>query len=700
MRIQFISLLVGASLGASAATITWDAAQNITDNTDVLIPGDLHNGDPIKGVLAAYNIGPFPEEVSVNGVLFSVSSEHGVSGAPWDNFGDMPLLSKEYGETLLKQAMYNVNQIALSNLVAGTEYVVQIWTSDTNGTTRTTEFDDGTSTSNFTGSASQWGHPYGQHIVGRFEANSDTQVIQLSQTSSNDYHRVVNAYAIYGLGDFVPPPAKIAWETAENITGETDVLAIGDIYSNWSITDIHLAINAGDSDQLVNSLNFVADNSGITGDAPAVLAGGNNLPAGTYSNLMNMAARNTESFQITGLTLGKEYLIQVWSHDAANENTIFDDGNGNTVDLSQYGGPDGQFAIGKFTATGGNTETITLTTSAPSDEHRVLNAYVVYEVEKYEPPKSTIIWDTAVHISGDADVINTDSLHNGGEITSVHSAFNLGGTNGPVVVNGVTFTNAGHGAIGNAWQDFGDMPLLSSVYGGDLLKTGMWGTHSFTLSNLTVGAEYVVQAWVVDKNGTTRKTNFDDGTGAGNFTGSANQWGNPYGDFIVGRFTARSTIQPIVLSQTGAPNNNGRILNAYAVYTVQGVTTYAGWISGFGLSGSDGETDDPDSDGVNNLYEYAFDGHPNDDTNQGTLPMFSIKNQGGSNVLEYVHVERTDSGNELTYLLKVRNDLLTGSWLSTNYTATSGSLNSTLDSVTNMIPMDTPEMFIKLDVSR
>lgn len=116
---------------------------------------------------------------------------------------------------------------------------------------------------------------------------------------------------------------------------------------------------------------------------------------------------------------------------------------------------------------------------------------------------------------------------------------------------------------------------------------------------------------------------------------------------------------------------------------------YNEWAGGWGVDiGS--ETNDYDLDGVSNLYEFGLDGDPTNEFVQGTLPAYSIVEEGGSNVLRCVHPQRAVPGSGLAYSLALSTNLADGGWTTqTGYVikgtnVTGGKLNF-VTNVTNMV---------------
>ncbi len=87
--------------------------------------------------------------------------------------------------------------------------------------------------------------------------------------------------------------------------------------------------------------------------------------------------------------------------------------------------------------------------------------------------------------------------------------------------------------------------------------------------------------------------------------------------------------------------------------------TYGIWAANLKV---DGESDDPDGDGVANLYEYGLGGDPNDPADKGHPISSKVVFENGTNWLEVVHARRLDSAEVLEYSLKAKSDLTSGNW--------------------------------------
>jgi len=123
---------------------------------------------------------------------------------------------------------------------------------------------------------------------------------------------------------------------------------------------------------------------------------------------------------------------------------------------------------------------------------------------------------------------------------------------------------------------------------------------------------------------------------------------------------------------------------------------------GSGMSGATADGDDPDGDGVVNIFEYAFGGDPTDDTSTGNQPAHGVvAGDGGASILEVIYYERTDASSRgLSTSLKETANLVFDDF--TNATVTvvgTGSGPSGFNAVTNHVPVDDDEKFIRVDVN-
>ncbi|MGA0286791.1 MAG: hypothetical protein ACO3QA_07125 [Phycisphaerales bacterium] len=173
--------------------------------------------------------------------------------------------------------------------------------------------------------------------------------------------------------------AAITWQTAQTITGDSDVQTAGTLA--YAYTFGSSAVSA----TTVNGVNFAAfgisptqspvtvgnltlsESPGYLNPATGLGASGTpytSLSAG-YQSLLGEGASASDPFTITvtldGLTAGRQYSLQWWSSNSSGttasygadlSSTTAYDAFSNQVTLSSTAGGIGQYVVGTFTATG------------------------------------------------------------------------------------------------------------------------------------------------------------------------------------------------------------------------------------------------------------------------------------------------------------------------------------------------------------
>lgn len=126
--------------------------------------------------------------------------------------------------------------------------------------------------------------------------------------------------------------------------------------------------------------------------------------------------------------------------------------------------------------------------------------------------------------------------------------------------------------------------------------------------------------------------------------------------------------------------------------------TYGIWAANFKV---DDEFDDPDGDGVNNLYEYGFGGNPNDLEDKGYSPKAQVVSDNGTNWFEFSHARRIGSEEALDYHLETRNDLVQENWTNSNPMATGLETNdANFETATFQFETTEEKKFIRLEIER
>jgi DNA-binding XRE family transcriptional regulator len=137
-----------------------------------------------------------------------------------------------------------------------------------------------------------------------------------------------------------------------------------------------------------------------------------------------------------------------------------------------------------------------------------------------------------------------------------------------------------------------------------------------------------------------------------------------------------------------AGNSPEAVFDNFSLQVLPAVDTasYSAWIDQYPSLGSEtGYTDDPDSDNMNNLLEYALGGNPTLSDASSVLPAGSLVDDGGT--LEMVYLRRLDAAAQgLTYDVQANTSLLADeSWSAVGITETSGTVDDEFESVTNRI---------------
>ncbi len=145
------------------------------------------------------------------------------------------------------------------------------------------------------------------------------------------------------------------------------------------------------------------------------------------------------------------------------------------------------------------------------------------------------------------------------------------------------------------------------------------------------------------------------------------------------------------------------------IQTSPGQIGYLAWAADFGLTDTNGSaalTFDVDSDGLDNLAEYALGGNPTVDDADAVNPVLSGPvNSAGTNCMTYIYRRRLDAASRgLEYGLVLNAGGLTSpsSWTSagTEYETGAGAMDASFELVTNACPMDADLLFINLEISQ
>ncbi|MEJ6634082.1 MAG: carbohydrate-binding protein [Akkermansiaceae bacterium] len=320
----------------------------------------------------------------------------------------------------------------------------------------------------------------------------------------------------------------------------------------------------------------------------------------------------TDSIVLNQLIVGQEYLIQYWVQDAARNPTfltVLDGSTSLTLDTDDPDYPDsGQFVVGTFTADA-ETQSISVSGRINGTNNYGRTHLNAIQLRRFSEP--FIEWQPSVDLYSGS---TTENFVNDWSTTSV-LAYNATTTDGAadnptISLNNVEFTsidsatlNAGYTDANSglsiqaatssesvtAFQDggFNGNPDIYNV-----IASGHWALNTFTISGLSPGTNYQIQAFTNDAR-SSRNSGFKVGFGDGSLShadsitaGTAGlaelnngDDADRSGDSIVGTFTATAGTQTFSIRGTGdggATWNNGSQaqINALQIAVVEepGVT--------------------------------------------------------------------------------------------------------------------------------
>ncbi|MCX6872494.1 MAG: Ig-like domain-containing protein [Verrucomicrobia bacterium] len=641
-----------AVVNVTATDITWGAAQNITGDSDVLT-----TGAPVY----AYHFGNGGPH-SLNGVSFAAAGTGGGGtditiggGAPplfaGPYFGGAPALSAEY-TTILLGGLYTASpfglySLKLNNLTSGTVYAVQVWSKSPYAGQHITL--DGPANDLLSHNGT------GQHMIGTFTATSATQTITVGP----------------GVGDSTGGPLCAVQVRTVPVPGTPPTVAITSP-ADTATVGVNFTIDATASDDgTIASVTFsYSSDAGATWtslfedtEAPYSHTW-NGAPEGTYqlkavavdndamstpSAVVNVTVIDPPTVAITspadGATVLPTFTIDAIATD-----------NGTITKVDFY---EGTTLLGSDEIGSGSTYSYDWN-SAPNGLH-VLKA-VAWDNDGHSTTSAVvnvwvtnITWGSAQNITDDNDVLKTGTLRyayafgNGGAtVNTVPFAAGAGGGGGTDVIFG--YIN------GNHWSGPYFGPNAVSAEYNTILTGANWAGSDFplTLSNLTPGTAYTVQAWSSMKhpnNGPSVYTSLDGVHLLGNrdATGGYGTYVGNGGQYATGTFTASGTTQVIAV---GGP---GKQINAIQVRTASVAAAYEAWATTeYGLSGADAlRSADPDGDSFTNIQEFLFGTSPI----AGNGALVGSETVGGNFILHWLQRE-TGS----TYLLTESTAMETGSW--------------------------------------
>jgi hypothetical protein len=207
----------------------------------------------------------------------------------------------------------------------------------------------------------------------------------------------------------VAPAAGITWNTAQNISADTDVSTTGTLLEAFALDSAGTTINGvafqgitsgfgnhslaiGANDSYSVTLRTISTLSDASGNAPY-----DKLPSEYQSLLGNMAdPGDTEvaTLQLGGLTVGQTYQVELWMNFSDDSVAVGEDLTvtaGNTATLSgnttESNGGLGQYITGTFTA---DASTESIAVGDPDSSGAYLNGYEVRNITPVPEPGTAL----------------------------------------------------------------------------------------------------------------------------------------------------------------------------------------------------------------------------------------------------------------------------------------------------------------------
>ena len=224
MTFSFVSVAAVLTLGltgsASAADITWGAAQDTTSSA----ANDIVNGGAVISAINGHTWSDsnpsVPAAVTLDGVLFTVPSSSVFLGQAFNQAGgldggttgdaDYDSLLDNWGivnaATAPDVTGANANAVySISGLTAGTSYFIQVWYTEerANFSTRAMTYGDNEAVENTVLVAGQGANGFGKYVIGTFTADGVTQDLRMQANGFGRSH--ANALLVRE----VPEPATM-----------------------------------------------------------------------------------------------------------------------------------------------------------------------------------------------------------------------------------------------------------------------------------------------------------------------------------------------------------------------------------------------------------------------------------------------------------------------------------------------------------
>jgi len=300
------------------------------------------------------------------------------------------------------------------------------------------------------------------------------------------------------------------------------------------------------------------------------------------------------------------------------------------------------------------------------------NYFVTSVIRWYDLTRGNGVWSRYYFVLGDDMQDLSDRINARGLVDTELAAFDYSETNSPLV--GYSFT--GSGTSFRVQEDAASPDFF--LYAHPVQK-------SLPIFEVIRNDESRYLTWNPYVNGIVKPY---DGTLAGlHLLGFAMREGDINFGQSVYPYSSLSGVIPSANYEA-----DGQVLS---VRTITDIERWRVEYFGFADDAGDGaNTANPDSDPVNNLYEYGLGGDPTNGADIGTEPVL----ERGANWLDYVHVRRAAATNEISYSLETSTNLVSGTWSNMGYSIEGyGPLAGDFDTVTNRIDTSVEDQqFIKL----
>jgi autotransporter-associated beta strand protein len=393
-----LGMFLTFSLGARAASITWNTPAAIAGDTDVSTIGTLAYAYCWSGTSTIVNTVNFTGTTSASSGGTDVTlTGFGNNATSFTGSGSASF-STAY-QNMLTGADWNGSAgatITFNHLTVGHAYVAQFWVGDwrSNNTVRNETIRGSLSDNALPSLSYQVGSSgSGTYVTGSFIASATTQTFTFVPGGSSPSVQI-NALQ---LRDLTPAAPSITWNTPVAITGDTDVTTTGAVVYAYCWSGISTTVNGvnftgttstsgAGTDVILSS--GLGNNFTSFGSSPGSTAYQNMLTGGDYNN------SGVDTVTLNHLTIGNIYVAQFWVGDWRSINTVrsetikgsASDNITPTLNYQVGSSGSGTYVIGLFTAFAA-TQIFTLTPGGSSPSAQI-NALQLRDLS----PSVSSIW--------------------------------------------------------------------------------------------------------------------------------------------------------------------------------------------------------------------------------------------------------------------------------------------------------------------